>query len=142
MELSAKNLKLIYKAVKFYIIEMKVKALQLQQLNFGDKETSDAVAEKLAEVMMETAEYENLLKDLEYCREYGNKTLADGLGMWVGVYKIGFGRCPNVDGKELRDVPSVKRMLVLLPALGDIYYQSHAQHHSQINRVNLPLFHL
>ena len=79
MELSAKNLKLIYKAVKFYIIEMKVKALQLQQLNFGDKETSDAVAEKLAEVMMETAEYENLLKDLEYCREYSNQTLADGL---------------------------------------------------------------
>lgn len=77
MELSAKNLKHIYKAVKYYIIEMKVKALQLQQLNFGDKETSDAVAEKLAELMMETAEYENLLKDLEYCREYSNKTLAD-----------------------------------------------------------------
>ena len=73
MELSAKNLKLIYKAVKFYIIEMKVKALHLQQLNFGDKETSDAAAEKLAELMMETAEYENLLKDLEYCREYSTK---------------------------------------------------------------------
>ena len=37
------------------------------------KETSDAVAEKLAELMMETAEYENLLKDLEYCREYSTK---------------------------------------------------------------------
>ena len=73
MELSAKNLKLIYKAVKFYINEMKVKALHLQQLNFGDKETSDAAAEKLAELMMETAEYENLLKDLEYCREYSTK---------------------------------------------------------------------
>ena len=73
MELSAKNLKLIYKAIKFYIIEMKVKALHLQQLNFGDKETSDAAAEKLAELMMETAEYENLLKDLEYCREYSTK---------------------------------------------------------------------